>query len=54
MKNSKNIEKSKELNSKKNSKLNLIKKFGFWGFMFFLAKGIVWLGIFFGVGSLFV
>lgn len=54
MKTSKEIEKSKELNKNKKNKLNLIKKFGFWGFMFFLAKGIVWLGIFFGVGSLFV
>jgi hypothetical protein len=52
MKNQKNVDTG--INKKDNKKLNLIKKFGIWGFIFFLAKGLVWLGIFFGVGSLFV
>lgn len=38
----------------KANKLNLIKKFGVWGFMIFLVKGLVWLGVFFGLGSIFV
>lgn len=37
----------------KASKYNLIKKFGVWGFIFFLAKGLVWLGLFLGIGSIF-
>jgi hypothetical protein len=45
----------KNVNSdKKVNKLNLVKKFGVWGFMFFLVKGLVWLGVFFGLGSIFV
>ncbi|MGB3453006.1 MAG: hypothetical protein WBA59_04175 [Moheibacter sp.] len=35
------------LNKKTNSKLvSYIKKFGFWGFMFFFLKGMVWLAVF--------
>lgn len=30
-----------------------IKRIGFWGFMFFLIKGLVWIAIFLGVGKLF-
>lgn len=26
--------------------MNWIRKLGFWGFMFFLIKGLVWLAIF--------
>lgn len=35
------------LNKKTNNKLvSYIKKFGFWGFIFFFLKGMVWLAIF--------
>ncbi len=27
----------------KNTKLKWLKKLGFWGFLFFLVKGLVWL-----------
>ncbi|RYG00240.1 MAG: alanyl-tRNA synthetase [Chitinophagaceae bacterium] len=34
------------MNPEKKEKFKLwIKKFGFWGFMFFLVKGLVWLAI---------
>jgi len=48
---SKQIEQNNNQNSKK---INLIKKLGIWGFLFFLIKGLIWLGIFFGIGSVFV
>ncbi len=54
MENQKNINNVDNQDKKKDNKLNLVKKFGVWGFIFFLAKGLVWLGIFFGVGQLFV
>jgi hypothetical protein len=28
-----------------------LKRLGFAGFLFFLAKGLVWLAIFFGIGK---
>jgi len=28
-----------------------LKRFGLAGFLFFLVKGLIWLGIFLGVGS---
>lgn len=30
---------------KQNKMARWVKKIGFWGFLFFLAKGIVWLAI---------
>jgi hypothetical protein len=48
---SKQIEQNNNQNSKK---INLIKKLGIWSFLFFLIKGLIWLGIFFGIGSVFV
>lgn len=30
------------------------KKLGWAGFFFFLIKGLIWLGIFYGLGSVFV
>lgn len=36
-----------------NKMLKFFKKIGFWGFMFFLVKGLVWIAIFLGVGKLF-
>lgn len=30
---------------KKKTLMSWVKKFGFWGFMFFLLKGLVWLAI---------
>lgn len=39
--------KQENLNKKTNNKLvSYIKKFGFWSFMFFFLKGMVWLAIF--------
>ncbi len=52
MKTDKNQEQA-EVQNKKPNKYNLIKKFGLWGFIFFLAKGLVWLGLFLGIGSIF-
>ena len=52
------MEKDKEqinnANLSKSKKYKLVKKLGMWGFLFFLIKGLVWLGIFFGIGSIFV
>ena len=31
-----------------------LKRLGVIGFLFFLIKGLIWLAIFFGIGSLFV
>ncbi len=31
-----------------------LKRAGVAGFLFFLIKGLIWLGIFFGLGSIFV
>jgi len=28
-----------------------VKKLGFWGFMFFLAKGLVWLAVFYWIAK---
>lgn len=33
---------------KKNKALVWLKKIGFWGFMFFFIKGLIWLAIFYG------
>lgn len=52
MENVQEIEKSKSKKGKDKG-VGLIKKFGVLGFFFFLGKGLVWLAIFFGAGSLF-
>lgn len=31
--------------TKQNRLIKWVKKIGFWGFLFFLAKGLVWLAI---------
>ena len=35
------------------TRLNWLRRLGWAGFFFFLAKGLVWLAIFFGAGALF-
>ncbi|MBW7871001.1 MAG: alanyl-tRNA synthetase [Flavobacteriia bacterium] len=37
---------NKENLNKKTRLVSYIKKFGFWGFMFFFLKGMVWLAVF--------
>lgn len=34
--------------SKKTTFKTWMKRLGFWGFMFFLIKGLIWLAVFFG------
>lgn len=52
MKQDEEMEKMKKTKSKDKG-VGLIKKFGLLGFFFFLGKGLVWIAIFLGAGSLF-
>ena len=46
------MQENKESNDVKQSKGMLwLKRLGVGGFFFFLAKGLVWLAIFFGIGK---
>jgi hypothetical protein len=46
------MNKEQKVEKKKNKKIGLIQKFGVGAFFFFLAKGLVWLAIFFGAKEL--
>ena len=37
--------------AEKENKTKWLKRIGVGGFLFFLAKGLVWLAIFFGIGK---
>lgn len=39
--------------TRKQKIVRFFKKIGFWGFMFFLIKGLIWVAVFLGVGKLF-
>lgn len=34
-----------EMTAKQNKAIKWLRKIGFWGFMFFLLKGLVWLAV---------
>lgn len=40
------------MNIRRDNFITWIKRLGLAGFLFFLIKGLVWLAIFFGLGSL--
>ncbi len=40
--------------TKKDKLMAWIKRLGLAGFLFFLVKGLIWLAIFMGLGSLFI